>query len=44
MNNLLNIKTPAQAQANALKSEFGLENHALGNLHMDYWNLPTEAL
>ena len=29
MNNLLNIKTPAEKQAKALKSDFGLENHGL---------------
>jgi len=44
MNNLLNIKTPAQDQASALKAEFGLENHGLTNLGVVYWNLPTEAL
>jgi phosphoenolpyruvate carboxykinase (ATP) len=44
MNNLLDIKTPAQGEAQALKSEFGLENHGLANLRMAYWNLPTEAL
>jgi phosphoenolpyruvate carboxykinase (ATP) len=44
MNNLLNIKTPAQAQANALKSDYGIENHGLTNLHEIYWNLGTEAL
>jgi len=44
MNNLLNIKTPAQDQAKALKSDYGLENHGLTNLNTVYWNLPTEAL
>jgi phosphoenolpyruvate carboxykinase (ATP) len=44
MNNLLNIKTPAQDQANALKSDYGIENHGLSNLRAVYWNLPTEAL
>lgn len=43
-NNLLDIKTPAQAQATALKSDFGLDNLGLSNLHQVYWNLPTEAL
>ncbi len=43
-NNLLNIKTPAQDQAHALKAEFGLLNHGLTNLRQSYWNLPTEAL
>lgn len=44
MNNLLNIKTPAQDQALALKSDYALENHGLTNLRMAYWNLPEEAL
>ncbi len=44
MNNILDIKTPAQAEAKALKSDYGLENHGLTNLRMAYWNLPTEAL
>jgi phosphoenolpyruvate carboxykinase (ATP) len=44
MNNLLNIKTPAEAQAAALKSDYGLDNHGLTNLRQAYWNLPTEAL
>ena len=44
MNNLLDIKTPAQDQAAALRSDFGLENHGIHNLRLAYWNLPTEAL
>ncbi len=44
MNNLLNIKTPAEDQAAALKSDYGLENLGLTNLRKVYWNLPTEAL
>lgn len=44
MNNLLNIKTPAEAEAKALKSDYGLDNHGISNLRMSYWNLPTEAL
>lgn len=44
MNNILNIKTPAQPHAKALKSDFGLENLGLSNLNMVYWNLPDEAL
>jgi phosphoenolpyruvate carboxykinase (ATP) len=43
-NNLLNISTPAEAQAAALKSDYGLQNHGLSNLRRVYWNLPTEAL
>ncbi len=44
MNNLLNIKTPGEAQAEARRSDYGLENHGLTNLNKVYWNLPTEAL
>jgi phosphoenolpyruvate carboxykinase (ATP) len=44
MNNLLNIKTPAESQASAVKSDYGLENHGLVNLRKVYWNLPAEAL
>ena len=44
MNNLLDIKTPGEAQAAARKSEFGLENHGLTNLNKVYWNLAVEAL
>ncbi len=44
MNNLLKIRTPAQDEAQALKSDFGLSNQGLGNLNLTYWNLPPEAL
>jgi phosphoenolpyruvate carboxykinase (ATP) len=44
MNNFLNIKTPAQSEATALKSDYGLDNHGLTNLNAVYWNLPTEPL
>jgi phosphoenolpyruvate carboxykinase (ATP) len=44
MNNLLDIHTPAQSEAGALKSDFGLKNHGLTNLNTVYWNLPSEAL
>jgi phosphoenolpyruvate carboxykinase (ATP) len=44
MNNILDVKTPAQSEAAALKSDYGLANHGLENLRMAYWNLPTEAL
>ncbi len=44
MNNILDIKTPAQSEAAALKSDYGLINHGIENLRMAYWNLPTEAL
>ncbi len=44
MNNLLNIKTPAQDQAKALKADYGLENHGLTNLSTVFWNLTSETL
>ena len=44
MNNILDIKTPAQSEAIALRSDYGLENHGLTNLRQAYWNLPVEAL
>ncbi|MBC8330536.1 MAG: phosphoenolpyruvate carboxykinase (ATP) [Anaerolineae bacterium] len=44
MNNLLNIKTPAQAQAQALKADYSLSNHGFTNLRLAYWNLPSESL
>ena len=44
MNNILNIKTPAEAQADATKSDFCLDNIGLINLRKVYWNLTTEAL
>ncbi len=44
MNNVLNIKTPAENEAKALKSDYGLDNHGISNLRMSYWNLPTESL
>ena len=43
-NNLLNIKTPAESQADALSSDYTLKNHGLTNLRKVYWNLPTESL
>ena len=44
MNNILDIKTPAQGEATAVKSDYGLENHGLTQLRLAYWNLPPEAL
>lgn len=44
MNNLLNIRTPAQDTSIALKSDYGLETHGITNLRAAYWNLPSEAL
>jgi phosphoenolpyruvate carboxykinase (ATP) len=44
MNNIMNIKSPAQSEANVLRSDYGLENHGLTQLANVYWNLPVEAL
>jgi phosphoenolpyruvate carboxykinase (ATP) len=44
MNNILDIKSPTQNEAKALKSDYGLVNHGLTNFGTVYWNLPTEAL
>ncbi len=41
---IIDVKTPAQKQAKATASDYGLKNHGLTNLHNVYWNLPTEAL
>ena len=43
VNNLLNLQTPAQKEAEAVKSAYGLENLGLSNLSTVYWNLPPEA-
>ncbi len=44
MNNLLNIKTPAESIAQVRKADYSLSNHGLINLRLAYWNLPSEAL
>lgn len=44
MNNLLNIKTPAEKIAGALASDYGVKMHGLMNLRKVYWNLCPEAL
>jgi phosphoenolpyruvate carboxykinase (ATP) len=44
MSSLLGIQTPAQAQAAARRSEFGLEALGLPGAGRVYWNLPNEAL
>jgi phosphoenolpyruvate carboxykinase (ATP) len=44
MNNLLNIKTPAESIAQTRKADFNLSNHGINNLRLAYWNLSTEAL
>ncbi len=44
MNNLLNIRTPAEPSARVRQPEYGLANHGVSNLRLAYWNLATEAL
>ncbi len=44
MNNLLNIKTPAEAIAETGKADYGLSHHGINNVRLAYWNLPVEAL
>jgi phosphoenolpyruvate carboxykinase (ATP) len=44
MNNLLNIKTPAEGAAQSRKADYNLSNHGIGSLRLAYWNLPTESL
>lgn len=44
MNNLLNIKTPAEGIAEAVKSDYAVNYLGLANLRKVYWNLSTEAL
>ena len=44
MNNLLNIKTPAESVAQTRKADYNLSNQGISNLRLAYWNLPTEAL
>ncbi len=44
MNNLLNIKTPAESVAQIRKADYNLSNHSIANLRLAYWNLAAEAL
>ncbi|MDL1911975.1 phosphoenolpyruvate carboxykinase (ATP) [Chloroflexi bacterium CFX6] len=44
MNNLLNIKTPAETVAQIRKADLNLSNIGVSNLRLAYWNLATEAL
>lgn len=44
MNNLLNIKTPAEAVAQIRKADLNLSNIGVSNLRLAYWNLAIEAL
>ena len=40
IDNIWNIKTPAESTGCARKSDYGVENHGLTNLDVVYWNLP----
>jgi phosphoenolpyruvate carboxykinase (ATP) len=44
MNNILDIKTPAEGQAQVVRADYGLDYLGLSNLRKVYWNLPAEAL
>jgi phosphoenolpyruvate carboxykinase (ATP) len=44
MNNLLNIKTPAESIAQNRKADYNLSNQGVSNLRLAYWNLTTESL
>jgi phosphoenolpyruvate carboxykinase (ATP) len=44
MNNLLNIKTPAESIAQTRKADYNLSNIGVSNLRLAYWNLAMEAL
>jgi len=44
MNNLLNIKTPAEGIAQIRKADLNLSSIGVSNLRLAYWNLTTEAL
>ena len=44
MNNLPNIKTPAEFVAQIRKADYDLSNYGIENLRLVYWNLPMETL
>ncbi len=44
MNNLLNIKTPAEGIARARRADYDLSNHGVSDVRLAYWNLSAEAL
>ena len=44
MNNILNIKTPAEQIAKARKADYDLTQQGMGNMRETYWNLTTESL
>jgi phosphoenolpyruvate carboxykinase (ATP) len=41
---IIEVKTPAQDEAKATRSEYSLKNLGFRNLNNVYWNLPPEAL
>jgi len=41
---IIDIKSPAHDEAQALKADFSLSNYGFRNLHNVYWNLPAESL
>jgi len=41
---IIDIKTPAQAEAQTLKADYSLSNYGFRYLHNVYWNLPAESL
>lgn len=44
MRTIVNIGSPAQQQAQTIKSDYGLDNLGISHLKRAYWNLPIEAL
>ena len=44
MNNILEVKTPAEASAQARSADFDLSNQGIRDPRLVYWNLPMEAL
>jgi phosphoenolpyruvate carboxykinase (ATP) len=44
MNNILELKTPAETFAQARKADFDLSNQGIRDARLAYWNLSTEAL
>ena len=44
MNNILEIKTPAETFAQARRADFDLSHQGIRDARLTYWNLSTEAL
>ncbi|HZM23148.1 MAG TPA: phosphoenolpyruvate carboxykinase (ATP), partial [Anaerolineales bacterium] len=44
MNNILEVKTPAETFAQARRADFDLSNQGIRDARLTYWNLSTEAL